>query len=80
VPRFRFDQLMRLAWQGMVPVGVVMVIGVAALTAFGLQTRWYAALPLNVVMVALMLFQMSRSKVPVTGRQGDLPEVEVRPT
>ena len=38
-PRFRFDQLMRVAWQVMLPWGVVNVIVVALWTEYGVPDR-----------------------------------------
>ncbi len=79
IPRFRFDQLMRLAWLGLVPVGVALVGGLAVLTALGLHRTWWACLSVNLVALVGMLWTAARSQRPVTGRQDDLPEVEVRP-
>jgi len=39
-PRFRYDQLMSLAWLGMLPLGMVNVVFVAAWAQFG--GRWVA--------------------------------------
>ncbi|MEW6249789.1 MAG: NADH-quinone oxidoreductase subunit NuoH [Planctomycetota bacterium] len=77
LPRFRFDQLMRLAWQAMVPVGVGLVAGVALLTALGLQRTWWAALGLNVLVAVIVLAYAARSRRPITGRQSDLPDIRV---
>jgi hypothetical protein len=70
---------MRLAWKSMIPVGVVLLVGVAILTAFGLQRNIGFNLALNILLLLILLGQAARSKQPVTGRQEDLPEVEVRP-
>ncbi len=34
LPRFRFDQLMRLAWGGLIPIGIAMLIGTAIIVVF----------------------------------------------
>jgi NADH-quinone oxidoreductase subunit H len=80
IPRFRFDQLMRLAWQSMVPVGVALLAAVAVLTSLGLHRKWWADLGVNIVVLIVVLWFAARSSAPVTGRQGDLPEVQVGPT
>jgi NADH-quinone oxidoreductase subunit H len=80
IPRFRFDQLMRLAWQGMIPAGIVLVGAIAILTYFGLQRTWWAAIGVNVLTLLVMLWKVATSASPVTGRQESLPEIDVRPT
>ncbi len=45
LPRFRFDQLMKLAWEGMIPVSLLLLTSAAAMTFFGLtQYMWIASL------------------------------------
>ncbi len=41
-PRFRFDQLMALAWKVMLPLGLVNLIAIAVLLEYGpaLATQW----------------------------------------
>ena len=36
LPRFRFDQLMGLAWKGLIPMGLVHLVGVAIVLSLGL--------------------------------------------
>lgn len=79
IPRFRYDQLMRLAWQSMIPVGIVLLAGVAVLTTFNLHHNILASLGLNVVLLGIVLWRAATMKQKVTGRQGHLPDVEVRP-
>ncbi|MFO0838428.1 MAG: NADH-quinone oxidoreductase subunit NuoH [Phycisphaerae bacterium] len=79
LPRFRFDQLMRLAWQSMVPVAVGLIVGQAFLVTYGWQRSFLANMGLNAILILLALLLATRSKSPVTGRQENLPEVEVRP-
>lgn len=87
VPRFRFDQLMRLAWKAMVPLGMAAVVVVALAVALGWRIapdqpaakNWLCAgvmLALNVAMLAVAMWISGRSKTPVTGRQENLPSVE----
>ncbi len=52
-PRFRFDQLMRLAWLVMLPLGLVNVVAVAAWTEYGRRLAERAAWPEGWCMVAL---------------------------
>lgn len=78
IPRFRFDQLMRLAWQSLVPAGIALLAATAVLAAFGLHQSFFASLGVNLLVLIILLWAAARSKQP-TGRQGDLPEVEVRP-
>jgi NADH-quinone oxidoreductase subunit H len=79
IPRFRFDQLMRIAWLSLVPVGIALVAGTATLTVLGLQRTWWACLGLNLVALLGMLWTAARSGRTVTGRQDDLPDIHVEP-
>ncbi len=80
LPRFRFDQLMRVAWQSLVPIGVALLAATAALTYLGWQRNVWASLAANLLLLAVLLRSAARSKRPVTARQEDLPEIDVRPT
>lgn len=82
LPRFRFDQLMRLCWLGLVPLGIVLLIGTGILATF-IDLRagwnWLAGLVFNVIVLAGMLVYAARSRAPITARQMDLPQIRVRP-
>lgn len=82
LPRFRFDQLMRLCWLGLVPLGIVLLMGTGILATF-IDLRagwnWLAGLVFNVVVLAGMLVYAARSRAPISARQMDLPQVRVRP-
>ena len=80
LPRLRFDQLMRVAWKSMVPMGMGMVVATAVLVVFDLHRVWYWSLGANAIVLALSLLWAANSKTPVTGRQENLPDVQVRPT
>ena len=80
LPRFRFDQLMRVAWQSLVPIGVALLAATAVLTYLGWQHNVWASLAANLLLLVVLLRSAARSKRPVTARQDDLPEVDVRPT
>ncbi len=62
-PRFRFDQLMSLAWKVMLPLGMVNLIALAVVTEFGwnVQTQ-YLAYPL-VTIVAMWIVAIVASAV-----------------
>ena len=79
IPRFRYDQLMRMAWQGMTPIAVLMVIIVGVLMAFGLERNLLACLGSNLIALVAILAVTGKSRAPVTGRQENMPHVEVRP-
>ncbi len=79
LPRFRFDQLMRLAWQGLVPIGIGLVLATCLLVALDLHRNVFASLGANAVVLVVALLWAARSKAPVTGRQANLPEIRVLP-
>ncbi|MBW7904046.1 MAG: NADH-quinone oxidoreductase subunit NuoH [Phycisphaerae bacterium] len=90
LPRFRFDQLMRLAWKGMIPLGMVIVVVQGIATGLGWRidpaAPWTAnllagglMLGINILITLGVLWLMSRSRAPVTGRQDNLPDVIVPP-
>ncbi|MGD2108005.1 MAG: NADH-quinone oxidoreductase subunit NuoH [Phycisphaerae bacterium] len=74
LPRFRFDQLMRMAWKGLIPISLGLFVVATVLLYFNRHaTIW--ALVGNVAVVAITLFTASRSGVRVTGRQANMPEI-----
>ena len=50
LPRFRFDQLMRLAWEGMIPTAMVVVLAVSVMVFFGAQD-WMWAMSLGLIAI-----------------------------
>ncbi len=53
LPRFRFDQLMKLAWRGLIPLMIVMLVVVGLMTWLGKShpwlTQWWAFAIVNIV-------------------------------
>jgi len=80
IPRFRFDQLMRLAWKGLVPIG----LGLAAVATLMLYGRvpagslagkvgWGLLGNLLVVVGAVVVLLFSPARI--SGRQANMPEL-----
>jgi len=74
LPRFRYDQLMRLAWRALVPMGLGLVILVGVLVYLDRAISFWAPLG-NLVVVLLVWRMLSLRPVRVTGRQAGLPAV-----
>ena len=49
LPRFRFDQLMGLAWKVMIPLALLNLVGVLVVKEFGWHPLWL--LPLSLLLV-----------------------------
>jgi len=75
LPRFRFDQLMRLAWKGLIPITLALFVLAAALLFFDRQRSPLWALSGNVVILVVALIAASSSRLRVTGRQANLPTI-----
>jgi NADH-quinone oxidoreductase subunit H len=79
LPRPRYDQLMRLVWQGVIPLTLVLLVLTVVLVYFGVERSPVWALGGNAVVLAGLLTLTGRSKKPVTGRQENMPVVSGRP-
>ncbi len=77
IPRFRFDQLMRLAWKGLVPLGLALVVATGVLVLRDWQNKLVPTLLTNIAIIAVALVIASRAKRPISGRQENLPPVEL---
>ncbi|HEY3242816.1 MAG TPA: NADH-quinone oxidoreductase subunit NuoH [Phycisphaerae bacterium] len=77
LPRFRFDQLMRLAWKGLVPLSLGLTAWTTGLVYFGKPTTWPLTLLGDIVIIAAALLIAARARTPVSGRQESLPAVPV---
>ncbi len=67
LPRFRFDQLMRLAWKALVPMTMIMV----AVQGIIIYTGWsqWVSLAANVAILVFGALLGAASGRPITGRQ-----------
>ncbi|MEX2673480.1 MAG: complex I subunit 1 family protein [Phycisphaeraceae bacterium] len=57
VPRFRFDQLMRLAWRGMIPIAILILLVTGTMVFFHLANyMWLANLGMLAFILAIVPF------------------------
>ena len=70
IPRFRYDQLMRLAWKGIVPMSMALVAVQGVITYTGAKL-WWAPLG-NVAIVLVVGIIAAARRAPTTGRQASL--------
>lgn len=61
LPRFRFDQLMRLAWEGMIPTALLLVLIVSVFVFYG----WTSYLWIGSI-VALIIMAIARPLLPTS--------------
>jgi len=73
--RFRFDQLMRMAWLALIPMTLALFLLTVALVYFGVHRSLWATGGNVAIVVISMAYALIRSK-PVTGRQANMPAVE----
>jgi NADH-quinone oxidoreductase subunit H len=64
LPRFRFDQLMKLAWEGMIPTALVMLLITAVFTYMGWAGSIWAGSLLCVAVMYLVGPMLPRQKNP----------------
>jgi len=76
LPRFRFDQIMRLCWKRLLPASLLLLMWSVGLLYFGKQQSFVWALGGNVALAVGALMFASMSKVEITGRQANMPAVE----
>ena len=79
IPRFRFDQLMRLAWLRLIPMMLAMFVLAVLLLYFELHRSALAPAG-NLLIVGATLWIAARSTAPITGRQLNMPEIMIEPT
>jgi NADH-quinone oxidoreductase subunit H len=79
LPRFRFDQLMRVAWKGLIPISLGLFVLATVLLYVGEERTPLWALVGNAVILAVSLLIASSSAIRVTGRQVNLPTITAGP-
>ncbi|MFH1419363.1 MAG: NADH-quinone oxidoreductase subunit NuoH, partial [Planctomycetota bacterium] len=70
LPRFRYDQVMRLAWKSLVPMGLA-IVAAQAIIMFAGWSQW-VSLFASVLIVVLAAVIGAAGGTPVTGRQQSL--------
>ncbi len=78
VPRFRFDQLMRLAWKGLIPITLALLVWTTVLVYFGKPRSGWALLGNAIILFVSFAYAASGGRV--TGRQRNLPVVDASPS
>lgn len=72
VPRIRWDQVMKLAWNNLIPVAIVLVVATAFLVLQG-WTAWWQMLILNVALIGLIVLALPLIPKPALNRRIPLP-------
>ncbi len=76
LPRFRFDQLLGLAWKAFVPLGLALVAWAGALAYMDAARTYWAPLgEIILLIVGMLVVAVAGSRL--TGRQASLPPVAV---
>jgi NADH-quinone oxidoreductase subunit H len=78
LPRFRFDQLMRIAWKGLIPISLALFVLASVLVYLGLERAPLSALAGNAAILIAALIAAGSSASEVSGRQANLPAISPR--
>jgi len=80
LPRFRFDQLMGVAWKGLIPLGMLNLMGLAVVLTLDLSKWWLAAYSLFIlVMVGVANVASIRRTALSTSRSQTATEMRTAP-
>ena len=77
LPRFRYDQLMRLAWKSLIPLTLTLFVLAAVLLYLGWQRTIWALIG-NLVILGVMLLIAGSARAEVSGRASNLPPIDPR--
>jgi len=77
LPRFRFDQLMRIAWLGLIPMTLGLLMITVGLLYFGLHRSWVWTCGGDAVVLVLTLIYMAVSRKEVSGRTAGMNVIGV---
>jgi NADH-quinone oxidoreductase subunit H len=67
LPRFRFDQLMRLAWRGLIPTALLLLLATGVLAYFG-QRHWMWAASIAIALLVALISPLIPAGPPVNRR------------
>jgi NADH-quinone oxidoreductase subunit H len=81
LPRFRFDQLMRLAWEGMIPTSLLLVLIVSVFVFYGWTSYlWIGSIAAIIIMVIvrpLLPTSASNKRIELLGSRFSAPSGRV---
>lgn len=80
IPRFRFDQLMRLAWKGLIPITLALFVLSTLLVYTGHHRSPLWAASGNAFISLIALVAVGSSRKPITGRQANLAPLDRSPS
>jgi NADH-quinone oxidoreductase subunit H len=64
IPRFRFDQLMNLAWKALIPLSLANMLAVTTVRQFGWDTWWLGPISIGLFCIAgVIAVNMKRSEI-----------------
>ncbi len=78
LPRFRYDQLMRLAWQKLIPVSLAILVLATVLVYVGHHRSPLWALSGNALILFLVTVIAATERTEITGREANLARVSGR--
>lgn len=74
LPRFRFDQVMRLAWKSLIPITLALFVLATILLYFNLHRSIWALVGNGVILLTILGYAAT-SRSEITGRQANMPSI-----